>query len=88
MEGDFAQILPLVCQGTTATIVGLAFNVLIFGLDFPFFFCGKIYNSSTMKTVENLKLGCKNCLIIYNGAIALACLLFYNKQAGWKIFTT
>ena len=60
---------------------GLAFNVLIFGLDFPFYFCGKICDFFTMKTVENLELGYKNCLIIHNGVIALACLFFYDKQA-------
>ena len=81
MGGDFAQILPVVCRGTRATTVGLAFNVLIFGLDFPFFFCGKICNSFTMKTVENLELGYKNCLIIRNGAIVLAYLFFYDRQA-------
>ena len=58
---------------------GLAFNVLTFGLDFPFFFCGKICNSSAMKIVGNLELGYKNCLIIHNGVIALACLFFYDR---------
>ena len=85
--GDFAQILPVVCQGTRATILRACIQHSYIWPRLFLLFCGKICNSSTIKTVKNLELGYKNCLIIRNDVIALARLFFYNRQAKWMIST-
>ena len=78
IEGDFAQILPVVRRGTRATIVGACIQRFYIWPRLSLFFLRQ--NIRLFHNENSQEIGIW-LPIIRNGAIALTCLLFYDRRA-------